>query len=151
MVGVGLTVVDFDKTGAEGFADGLLALDADVDLYVAMFAIEGVAQGEVELVVTVLPVFVVDLYYGAQGAVGEDALGARPYGLDVGRLVVGVAAEGAEGAGGTCPQDVVAIAVSEVLRGGVELGLPDLELLLALAVDVYRLAFVEVDAVGYQR
>ena len=164
-----LGALDVDDAGGEEVV-AHVAVEVDVDVGVAVAGILGVAEGHVEgcrvflrpvgskraelergdgcwvLGVGELPAAVDDLDDDAQGTVANDALGARADGVDHRGLLAVPAAEGTEAEGVAHPQHVVAIALSFLFGRGVELRLLQLQALLELAVEVERLALVEVDA-----
>ena len=92
------------------------------------------------------PVLVDHLDDGAQRAIGDDALRAAGNGLDHRGLLSVPSSEGTESEGVAHPEHIVAIALGLLFLRGVELGLLQFEALLELAVEVERLALVEVDA-----
>ena len=98
-----------DASGEETVRDVLV--EEHIDISIAMACVLGVADGHIHP----LPTTVVEFNDGAEGTVGDDALGAGAYGVDHCGLLAVPASEGAQSEGVAHPQHVVAIALCLLL------------------------------------
>ena len=97
-----------------------------------------------------LPISVNHFDDGAEGAVADDALGARAYGFDKGRFCAVPSTECPESEGLTHPQHVVAITLCLLFGIGVELSVLQFQSLLVFSIEVECLTGIEIDADAVQ-
>ena len=149
MVGELLGIFHVDDARREAIVADI-AVEEHIDIGIAMASILGEAYGHGDggLIGIGLPVAVDQFDDGAQRTIGDDALSEAAHGFDHRGLLSVPATEGAKSEGVTHPQHIVAIAGSLLLLGGIELGFLQFEPFLELAVDIRRLALIEVDADG---
>ena len=101
-----------------------------------------ITDGEIQF----LPTSIHEFDNGAQGTVGDDALGAAANGFYHRGLLSVPSTEGTESEGVSHPQHIVAITFSLLFLRGIELRLLQFQALLELTIEIDGLALVEVDA-----
>ena len=101
-----------------------------------------ITDGEIQF----LPTSIHEFDDGAQGTVGDDALGAAANGFYHRGLLSVPSTEGTESEGVTHPQHIVAITLCLLSLRGIELRLLQFQAFLELTIEIDGLALVEVDA-----